>query len=85
MNEINGTYNFTNCNVIDCEIMQNNSFGGDYDAGFSGIVGFVNINNSILNFTNCSITRTNVKGTLATDTERWYGYGGTDNTFNISE
>ena len=67
INETAGERKVENCTVTDCTIAQNGSFGGDYDKMFAAAVGLININNSKVYFTNCTIENTTVKGTESTD------------------
>ena len=67
INETAGERKVENCTVTGCTITQNGSFGGDYDKMFAAAVGLININNSKVYFTNCTIENTTVKGTESTD------------------
>ena len=77
INETAGERKVENCTVTGCTIAQNGSFGGDYDKMFAAAVGLININNSKVYFTNCTIENTTVKGTESTDL---FGLNGCDET-----
>ena len=77
INETAGERKVENCTVTGCTITQNGSFGGDYDKMFAAAVGLININNSKVYFTNCTIENTTVKGTESTDL---FGLNGGDET-----
>ena len=67
INETMGERKVENCTVTGCTIAQNGSFGGNYDEMFAAAVGLINIDNSKVYFTNCTIENTTVKSTESTD------------------
>ena len=57
----NGERELDNCTVTDCKVIQEGSFGGDYDKMFGAAVGLINIENLTVRFSG-TVTNTTVKG-----------------------
>lgn len=66
VNETSGERKLDNCTVTDCKVIQEGSFGGDYDKMFGAAVGLINIENSTVRF-NGTVTNTTVKGEASND------------------
>ena len=77
INETKGDRKVENCTVSGCTIAQNSSFGGNYDEMFAAAVGLINIENSKVYFTNCTIENTTVKGVESTALYGRIGENGT--------
>lgn len=57
-----GERTIENCSVKECTIVQNGSFGGDYDKMFGAIVGALYSGTLTVNLNNCSVEETTTKG-----------------------
>ena len=79
-NENSGTRKFENCKAINCEIVQNYGFGGDYDLMYGVITGCVNTNGATVHFNNCTIDNVILKGAASTTL---YGVVSDSNTVYI--
>ena len=69
-NESAGVRRIENCKVEGCDITANYGFGGDYDNFYGAIVGLINIENSTVYMTGCTVSDTTVKGV---ETNAFYG------------
>ena len=62
INEAVGERKIENCEINECTIKTNGTFGGNYDMMFGSVIGLINISNSKVYLTNCRVTNTTVKG-----------------------
>ena len=62
LNETAGVRKVEDCAVIDCQINQTGSFGGDYDNFFGVAIGLINIENSTVYFNKCELEGNTLKG-----------------------
>lgn len=77
LNETSGTRTIENCHVYNTTINNVGSYGEAYAGG--GIIGLVNISNSTVNITGCSVDA-KLEGQHIAEI---YGYSDADNTINI--
>lgn len=77
INETTGERKVENCTVTGCTIVQNGSFGGDYDEMFGTAVGLINIDNSTAEFNKCYVEATTVK---EIESNELFGVNGGTNT-----
>ena len=71
-----GERTIENCSVKNCTIVQNGSFGGNYDKMFGAIVGALYSGTLTVNLNNCSVENTTIKGALSTELCGFVSEGG---------
>ena len=62
-----GERTIENCSVKNCTIVQNGSFGGNFDKMFGAIVGALYSGTLTVNLNNCSVENTTIKDVLSTE------------------
>ena len=80
VNETSGERKLENCTVTDCNVIQEGSFGGDYDKMFGAAVGLINIENSTVRF-NGTVTNTTVKGEASSNDNIFGDLGSNNNVY----
>ena len=61
--DVEGEVLFENCSVINCQVNQQGSFGGNYDKYFGSMFGYLEVcENACIKVNNCTVSNSTVKG-----------------------